>query len=555
MDLAALHDGWSREETATNFTLALEGPALQVLIDLSSKERCDLQALTAALNRRFGQRTSAEQRREELTDRRWREGENVGTFAADIRVYAGKGYPSFPAATREELEELSCRILHLSDSASMSACCHPEIWVRHWERLWELRRCYRLGWRQVDLRSSASWREQPNERRTGSSLRRRSAGPTSGDPPMGVQIRPLISLQRIGALCQGLPCSEPPAPDSVTAGKWLRNEAVRGPSPRSLSPLHQDCPIVGCCGLARGLYLDCVARVQPWSALVDTGSTICLLRKGLLSGTAGPLPEDWTPTNTELLTVTGERTVMPGKKLLSVVVGMSQTRHEFWLADIRDEYIVGLDLLAHWGARVDVPGAALCLCNETVPFRSGRSRHEEATTPLPSPRHQCSPAPAPSHRTRAAETQGEPWRNIVAQTSTPQPLTPHTPSVSPSPETVVAVEELGRQSGEHLSTPQQSSCDIYWETLWTFLQHERRTVPGQLWCSITLTQALLPPFASAPIDCLLPSGRLPKNWSEIWQLTALLRPQSVPGPHPWSWCGRKRGVAPCGLSTTKCSRA
>ncbi len=194
---------------------------------------------------------------------------------------------------------------------------------------------------------------------------------------------------------------------------------------------------------------------QPCSALVDTGSTICLLRKGLLSGTAGPLPEDWTPTNTELLTVTGERTVMPGKKLLSVVVGTSQTRHEFWLADIRDECIVGLDLLAHWGARVDVPGAALCLGNETVLLRLGRSRHGEAAAPQPPPRHQCSPAPAPSRRTRAAETQGEPWGSIVAQTSTSQPLPPHTPSAPPSPETVVAVEELGRRSGEHLSTPQQ----------------------------------------------------------------------------------------------------
>ncbi len=146
---------------------------------------------------------------------------------------------------------------------------------------------------------------------------------------------------------------------------------------------------------------------------------------------------------------------MPGKKLLSVVVGMSQTHHEFWLADIRDECIVGLDLLAHWGACVDVPGAALCLGNETLPLRSGRSRHGEATAPQLQPRHQCSPAPAPSRRTRAAETQGEPWRNIVAQTSTPQPLPPHTPTASPSPETVVAVEELGRRSGEHLSTSQQ----------------------------------------------------------------------------------------------------
>ncbi len=131
---------------------------------------------------------------------------------------------------------------------------------------------------------------------------------------------------------------------------------------------------------------------------------------------------------------------------------MSKTRHAFWLADIRDECIVGLDLLAHWGACVDMPGAALCLRNKTVPLRSAGAAMER---PPPPPRHQCSPAPAPSHHTRAKETQGEPWRNIVAQTSTPQPLPPHTPSASPSPETVVAVEELGRRKVEHLSTPQQ----------------------------------------------------------------------------------------------------
>lgn len=103
VDLAALHDGWSREETAIHLALALEGPALQVLIDLSPDERRDIQALTAALSRRFGQRTSAEQSREELATRRRREGESVGAFAADIRVYARKGYPIFQSDVREEL--------------------------------------------------------------------------------------------------------------------------------------------------------------------------------------------------------------------------------------------------------------------------------------------------------------------------------------------------------------------------------------------------------------------------------------------------------------------
>ncbi len=115
-------------------------------------------------------------------------------------------------------------------------------------------------------------------------------GPTSVDPPTEVQIRPLLSLRRTGALCQGLPCSEPLAPDSVTAGKQPQSEAVRGPSPRSLSPLHQNCPIVGCCGLARGLYLDCVVGGQPCSALVNTVSTICCQEQPVLFRRTRPQP-------------------------------------------------------------------------------------------------------------------------------------------------------------------------------------------------------------------------------------------------------------------------
>ncbi len=372
--------------------LALEGPALQVLVDLSPEERRDLQALTAALNRRFGQRTSAEQSREELTDRRRREGESVGAFAADIRVYARRGYPTFPAEAREELS------LHafLRGLTPERLCQHVRLLSPR-----DLREAMRA---EEVLQAGPATGRSPLQRQLMRAAEREADGiqPEEEEvsrvqpdvtPPMEVQIRPLLSLRRTGALCQGLPCSEPPAPECVTAGKRPWSEAVRGPSPRSLTPLHQNCPIVGCCRLARGLYLDCVVGGQPCSALVDTGSTICLLRKGLLSGTAGPFPEDWTPTNTELLTVTGERRVMPGKKLLSVVVGMSQTRHEFWLANIRDECIVGLDLLAHWGACVDVPGAALCLGNETVSLRSGRSHHGEATPPQPPPRHQCSPTP------------------------------------------------------------------------------------------------------------------------------------------------------------------
>ncbi|CAI5636562.1 unnamed protein product [Oreochromis niloticus] len=67
--LAARHNGWRDEEAATHLALALEGDALQVLLDLAPSEQHELQALTIALERRFGQRHSTDQSREQLTNR------------------------------------------------------------------------------------------------------------------------------------------------------------------------------------------------------------------------------------------------------------------------------------------------------------------------------------------------------------------------------------------------------------------------------------------------------------------------------------------------------
>ena len=43
--------------------------------------------------------------------------------------------------------------------------------------------------------------------------------------------------------------------------------------------------------------------------------------------------------------------------------------HEFWLADIQDACIIGLDLLLCWGASVDVPRARLHLGSAVVPLQ------------------------------------------------------------------------------------------------------------------------------------------------------------------------------------------
>ncbi|CAI5689426.1 unnamed protein product [Oreochromis niloticus] len=91
---------------------------------------------------------------------------------------------------------------------------------------------------------------------------------------------------------------------------------ARGPPLQLPAPLQERCTVAGLVGHLKGLYLSCCVEDQPCQALVDTGSTISLIRPGVFPGTSGPLVMGWSPTDTQLMTVTGERTDMRGKKPL-----------------------------------------------------------------------------------------------------------------------------------------------------------------------------------------------------------------------------------------------
>ncbi|KAJ8349654.1 hypothetical protein SKAU_G00247840 [Synaphobranchus kaupii] len=69
LELAAQLGGWTPEQTAGHLALALEGPALEAILDLLPAERQNLQALTAAIQRRFIQHRSAEASQEKLLSR------------------------------------------------------------------------------------------------------------------------------------------------------------------------------------------------------------------------------------------------------------------------------------------------------------------------------------------------------------------------------------------------------------------------------------------------------------------------------------------------------
>uniref|UniRef100_A0A672ZJH5 Peptidase A2 domain-containing protein n=1 Tax=Sphaeramia orbicularis TaxID=375764 RepID=A0A672ZJH5_9TELE len=110
---------------------------------------------------------------------------------------------------------------------------------------------------------------------------------------------------------------------------------------------------IGRLGRAHGLYLLCYLNGHACRALVDSGSVISLVRPGVLPETSDGESSGWAPTSNKIRTVTGGLSEMLGKRSLRARAGRTETEQEFWLADILDPCIIGLDLLEHWGAVVD----------------------------------------------------------------------------------------------------------------------------------------------------------------------------------------------------------
>ncbi|KAL7854947.1 hypothetical protein SRHO_G00171370 [Serrasalmus rhombeus] len=161
---------------------------------------------------------------------------------------------------------------------------------------------------------------------------------------------------------QGQPVSR-----SRAGGKRAQGPPVRDGVPLKANTLEREL-VVGRLGTGHGLWLKCIVQGVPVTALVDTGSTVSIIRPGALCLLRKNAAVAWDPTDTMLRSVTGERIKMGGKKRLCVGLAKRTLQHEFCLAPIRDACILGLDFLKALGAVLDIPAAALILGRTRIPL-------------------------------------------------------------------------------------------------------------------------------------------------------------------------------------------
>lgn len=96
---------------------------------------------------------------------------------------------------------------------------------------------------------------------------------------------------------------------------------------------------------------------------LDTGASHSILRSDLSE-------EDFTVLNgIKLVTAAGEKSVVKGKTLKNVVIGDVELVHEFIVADIIDEIIIGMDVMVKHGFNLDLKNMLLTYGNVEIPLR------------------------------------------------------------------------------------------------------------------------------------------------------------------------------------------
>ena len=98
-------------------------------------------------------------------------------------------------------------------------------------------------------------------------------------------------------------------------------------------------------GMEKGYFVSTKIGKLPVTFLVDTGSNVSILRKGLLEEFSPQAGLSVQPKNINLVTVTGEVTPFHGKKVLEVEIGSQKIFHQMLIADIENDGILGMDFL------------------------------------------------------------------------------------------------------------------------------------------------------------------------------------------------------------------
>ncbi|MGC8821243.1 MAG: reverse transcriptase domain-containing protein, partial [Fervidobacterium sp.] len=119
------------------------------------------------------------------------------------------------------------------------------------------------------------------------------------------------------------------------------------------------------------LTVSATVNTVQYTLTIDTGASHSIIRSDMVSDNVVPL------SGVRLRTATGENAAVVGTVNLRVCIGNSVFDHEFIVANIIDEIIIGMDFMASHGIVLDMKEMMMKLGNVDIPLNSGYSPETE----------------------------------------------------------------------------------------------------------------------------------------------------------------------------------
>ena len=124
--------------------------------------------------------------------------------------------------------------------------------------------------------------------------------------------------------------------------------------------------------LGSGLYIE--GRVEGYEAqmLVDTGATVSIISQQQYGGWDPITKPKLVETDIELLTADSKTMKLLGTVRARVSFGFQEVMHEFFVANIDTDFLIGLDFLDTHRCQLDLEASILTFGPEKIPMRNTR---------------------------------------------------------------------------------------------------------------------------------------------------------------------------------------
>ncbi|KAJ8944177.1 hypothetical protein NQ318_016157 [Aromia moschata] len=360
-EAAAKANGWTPQEMATSLVISLRGQALEILQSIPEEQQNDYDRIVGALEIRYGHKYLRQVYQSQIKSRQQRSNESLQEYEADIERLIHLAYPQAP---KEFLEQIGIQTfidglvdtemqqaLRLGRHATISDAL---IAALEFKAAKEASRNYKPKVRQVTFDEQTHHKRRQEAAITVGELGIYNAfaepdlGPSqelthqtdnrSRDPDLGAQIN------EAGEKTKG------PHNKGIVGG---RVSTTYTQSPKiSVSKISSDERSL----IVHG-YLD-----DKWcSFVIDTGATRTILRPDILPKSSKELSR-----NVKLETATGDLIPVHGELNVKIQLGSKIMYHRVLTADIRDDCILGLDILSKHGFVVDVKNRIIQIQNEEI---------------------------------------------------------------------------------------------------------------------------------------------------------------------------------------------